>query len=210
MLSTPDTIPGAAEAASQADEDGDSSWPLFSLYQDMTEEADKQMAKRWQKDVDSILVFTGFFSLVITALLAVTVQDLKENPQDRSAFFLENLYTLQFGEGSNGTWPSSPAQPTPFTVPPITTAVNAFLLMSLSLNTFAALLALFIQRATSQYLKITHAQRANSNDRARLREVFVNDFQTSPITWAVSASFISLSAAAALFFCGLLLYLYNL
>jgi hypothetical protein len=35
----------------------DSSGALFSLYQDITEEEDKQRAKRWQKDADGILVF---------------------------------------------------------------------------------------------------------------------------------------------------------
>jgi hypothetical protein len=41
----------------QEREDADSSGALFSMYQDMTEEDDKQRAKRWQKDADGILVF---------------------------------------------------------------------------------------------------------------------------------------------------------
>jgi hypothetical protein len=35
----------------------DSSGALFSLYQDVTEEDDRQRAERWQKDADGILVF---------------------------------------------------------------------------------------------------------------------------------------------------------
>jgi hypothetical protein len=53
----------ATDRASQRDEnhrpelEPDCSEALFSLYQDMTEEDDKQRAKRWQKDADGILVF---------------------------------------------------------------------------------------------------------------------------------------------------------
>ncbi|KAH9972279.1 hypothetical protein BGW80DRAFT_1459898 [Lactifluus volemus] len=210
MLSAPGTIPGTAEAARQAEKDGDSSGPLFSLYHEMTDEEDKMRAERWQKDADGILVFTGLFSVAVTALIAVTVQDLKENPQDRSAFFLEHLYALQFGESSNGTRPSSAAEITPFSVPLFTNVVNAFLLMSLCLNILAALFSLFVQRATRQYLFITRSPRSNPDDRARLREAFVNDFQNSPISYAVWASMISLFVSTGFFFCGLLLYLYKL
>ena len=150
---------------------------------------------------------TGLFSVAVTALIAVTVQDLKEDPQDRSAFYLENLYTLQF---SNDTRPSSPAQFPPFSVPLVTNAVNACLLMSLSLNILAALFSLFVQRATRQYLFITHSPRSSSDYRARLREAFVNDFQNSPISWAVWASIISLFISTGFFFLGLLLYLNKL
>jgi hypothetical protein len=57
-------VGAATDRASQRDENhrpeperDDSSGGLFSLYQDMTEEEDKQRAERWQKDADGILVF---------------------------------------------------------------------------------------------------------------------------------------------------------
>jgi hypothetical protein len=46
-----------ALAAGHPEKHGDSSGPLFSMYQDMTEEEDRQMAERWQKDTEGILVF---------------------------------------------------------------------------------------------------------------------------------------------------------
>jgi hypothetical protein len=71
MLSAPGTIPGTAEAARQAEKDGDSSGPLFSLYHEMTDEEDKMRAERWQKDADGILVFVrtsvSFFTSLHTS-----------------------------------------------------------------------------------------------------------------------------------------------
>ncbi|KAH9974414.1 hypothetical protein BGW80DRAFT_1303911 [Lactifluus volemus] len=53
------------------------------------------MAKRWQKDADGILIFTGLFSVVLPALAAVC-----SRPRDRmqrylehsSASYLANIY----------------------------------------------------------------------------------------------------------------------
>ncbi|KAF8475305.1 hypothetical protein DFH94DRAFT_760562, partial [Russula ochroleuca] len=50
---------------------GDSSGPLFSIYSKAAEGEDKNMAERWQKDADGILIFTGLFSAAVAALLAV-------------------------------------------------------------------------------------------------------------------------------------------
>ncbi|KAH9971547.1 hypothetical protein BGW80DRAFT_1320911, partial [Lactifluus volemus] len=52
------------------------------------------MANRWQKDADGILIFTGLFSAAVAALVAISVQDLRPNPQDTSAFYLANIYQL--------------------------------------------------------------------------------------------------------------------
>jgi hypothetical protein len=37
----------------------DSSGPLFSMYSEIAEEEDDQMAKRWQKDADALLIFVS-------------------------------------------------------------------------------------------------------------------------------------------------------
>ncbi|KAH9952546.1 hypothetical protein BGW80DRAFT_618337 [Lactifluus volemus] len=72
----------------------DSSGPLFNMYIKMAEEEDNKVADRWQKDADGILIFTGLFSAAIAALVAVSVQDLKPNSQDTSAFYLGKIFQL--------------------------------------------------------------------------------------------------------------------
>ncbi|KAH9987827.1 hypothetical protein BJV77DRAFT_1070393 [Russula vinacea] len=73
---------------------GDSSGPLFSVYSKAAEEEDNKTVERWQKDADGILIFTGLFSAAVAALLGVTVQDLRPNSQDTSAFYLGNIYEV--------------------------------------------------------------------------------------------------------------------
>ena len=38
---------------------GDSSGPLFSMYSKIAEEEDNEMAERWQKDADGLLIFVS-------------------------------------------------------------------------------------------------------------------------------------------------------
>jgi Family of unknown function (DUF6535) len=85
--------------------------------------------------------------------------------------------------------------------------VNALFFMSLSLNLFAAMMATLLQRWTRQYLMLTHSPLSNSDYRARLREVFGNDLQDSPIILALRASMISMIYSALFFFVGLAFYL---
>ncbi|KAH9971826.1 hypothetical protein BGW80DRAFT_1460278 [Lactifluus volemus] len=72
----------------------DGSGPIFKMYVKIAEEEDKTMAERWKKDADGILIFTGLFSAAVAALAAVSIQDLRPNPQDTVVFYLGNIYQL--------------------------------------------------------------------------------------------------------------------
>ncbi|KAH9963335.1 hypothetical protein BC827DRAFT_1266612 [Russula dissimulans] len=71
------------------------------MYSKIAEEEDNKMVERWQKDAEGMIIFSGLFSAVLTALVVVSVQDLRPNSQDTSAFYLEKLYELQ--ANSNGS-----------------------------------------------------------------------------------------------------------
>jgi len=73
---------------------GDGSGPFFSTYSKAADDEDSKMVERWQKDADRILIFTGLFSVAVAVLLSVTVQDLRPNSQDTSAFYLGNIYNV--------------------------------------------------------------------------------------------------------------------
>ncbi|KAI0287597.1 hypothetical protein BC826DRAFT_1108289 [Russula brevipes] len=60
---------------------GDSSGPLFSMYSKTMMDEDVTGAERCQKDADAVLIFAGLFSATVGALLTVSLQDLRQNPQ---------------------------------------------------------------------------------------------------------------------------------
>ncbi|KAI0299130.1 hypothetical protein B0F90DRAFT_634541 [Multifurca ochricompacta] len=69
----------------------DSSGPIFSMYLNLAKDEDEKMAERWTADADGILIFTGLFSAGVAALLAVSIQDIRPNSQDTSAFYLQSI-----------------------------------------------------------------------------------------------------------------------
>ncbi|KAH9972231.1 hypothetical protein BGW80DRAFT_1507679 [Lactifluus volemus] len=197
----------ASDRASQKDENhkpepehDDSSEAFFSLYQELTEESDKERAERWQKDADGILVLTGLMAVAIVTLITVTIPDLKDDPQATSAFYLAQLVELQLNTSTpNRDKPHSSNRAIPITV-------NAFLFVSLSINLSTALLALLAQHWTHQYLVHTHSPRSSSCYRARVRKVFGTP-STSPITLAIRASLYLLFVSMISFILSISLYL---
>ncbi|KAH9959556.1 hypothetical protein BGW80DRAFT_107640 [Lactifluus volemus] len=104
----------------------DGSEPIFNMYVKMSQEEDNKMADRWQKDADSILIFTGLFSAAVAALLAVSIQDLRPNPQDTVAFYLANIYQLLADPNiSRASTLATPATPPPFSPPRYAIWVNS-------------------------------------------------------------------------------------
>ncbi|KAH9967097.1 hypothetical protein BGW80DRAFT_725486 [Lactifluus volemus] len=195
------------ESVENEPELADSSGGLFSMYQDMTDEDDGQRAKRWLKDADGILVFTGLLTVAVVTLLTVTIPNIKQDPQETSAFYLTQLFELQLAAYENRSTPFKPDKPPSSSFPVISILANALLFICLSLNLFAAMLALLLQQWTRQYLMFTHSPRFSSGDRARVRKVFGGGPQNSPISSAIRLSMISISFSVFIFFVALLLYL---
>jgi Family of unknown function (DUF6535) len=148
----------------------------------------------------------GLFSTSVAALLTVTVQDLRQSPQETANFYLENLYKLQFLADSNAPLPSTPAQPPPFSVPKFAIWVNSLLFMSLCLNIFTAILALSIRIIFSQHLLQVESPRLSPHYRARIEEMITTEYSHSRVRWAFS---VMSHLSAWVFFVGLAVFLYN-
>ncbi|KAN0140467.1 hypothetical protein V8E53_001676 [Lactarius tabidus] len=79
------TSPGVSNFA-------DGSGHIFSMYLEMATEEDKKMVENWKADADGILIFTGLFSAAVASLISVSIQDIQQNSQDTSNFYLANIY----------------------------------------------------------------------------------------------------------------------
>jgi Family of unknown function (DUF6535) len=147
----------------------------------------------------------SLFSAVVAALLSVTVADLKQDPQNTSAFYLENIYKLQLAD-SNASHPLTPAQPR-FSAPKTAILANALLFMSLCLNIFAAMQALTIRGFVPRYLLETESTQFSPHSRARTQEILASE-------WYDSKVFVTLAAILWLspmfFFVGVSIYLFDI
>ncbi|KAI0255032.1 hypothetical protein BJV78DRAFT_1279643 [Lactifluus subvellereus] len=189
----------------------DGSGPLFTMYAEMAGEEDKKMADSWKADADGILVFTGLFSAAVAALVAVSIQDLKSNSQDVSAFYLANIYQLLANANqSHISIPSTLSNPS-FTFSPPKQAiwVNSLWFLSLAISLTCALLATLLQQWARRYIRVTQP-RYNPHKRARLRAFFAEGVDNLYLPWVVEALPTLVHVSLFLFFSGLLVFLSNI
>ncbi|KAI0288240.1 hypothetical protein BC826DRAFT_878409, partial [Russula brevipes] len=82
------------------------------------------------------------FSVVVAVLITVSIQDLRPNSQDTSAFYLENIYQVLTGPSASGaSIPPTVAKPPAFSPPTYAIWVNALWFLSLVVSLTCALLA---------------------------------------------------------------------
>ncbi|KAI9507342.1 hypothetical protein F5148DRAFT_981554, partial [Russula earlei] len=180
------------------------------MYSKIAEEEDNKMTKRWQKDADGLLIFTGLFSAAVAALLTVSVPDLRQNPQDTSAFYLENIYLfLADPSAPRAPTPSAIARPSPFSPPTYAIWVNSLWFLSLIISLTCAMLATSLHQWARRYIKITQPPRCGPEKRARMRAFFAEGKDKLRIPLAVEALPLLLHLSLFLFFCGLMIFLFN-
>jgi Family of unknown function (DUF6535) len=199
----------------------DGSAPLFTMYCDMTQRENERIGG-WLSNLQGVITFVrtafifhtasiiksmlqmGLFSAAVAALLAVTVQDLKQDPQETSAFYLENIYKLQILGQANAFRPFTPAQPPQFTAPRHAVWVNALLFASLCLDIFTAMLAMAIREVVPRRLRLTESPQYSPQSRARLREILANE------RWISLAISTMLFFSGWFFFVGLSIYCFHI
>ena len=140
----------------------------------------------------------------------MTIQDLRPNPQDTSAFYLENIYQLLADNNvSPASLPSSVLKPPPFSPPRYAIWVNSLWFSSLAISLTSALLATLLQQWARRYVKVTRP-RCTARDRARVRAFFFeNTIKKLHLLWAADAVPTLLHLSLLLFFAGLLILLRN-
>ncbi|KAN0140608.1 hypothetical protein V8E53_001817, partial [Lactarius tabidus] len=187
----------------------DSSGPIFSMYMEMAEEEDKKMAESWQADADGILIFTGLFSAVVASFISVSIQDIRQNPQDTSNFYLANIYQANIADPNRSNTSSSlPTSPPPFSPPTYAVWVNSLWFLSLAISITCALFATLLQQWARRYLKVTRA-RSSLHKRAKIRSFFAEGVKKSHVLMVVEALPTLLHASLFLFFAGLAVFVWN-
>ncbi|EIN03708.1 hypothetical protein PUNSTDRAFT_77636, partial [Punctularia strigosozonata HHB-11173 SS5] len=113
---------------------------------------DKDMIEGYSGDIDSLLIFAGLFSAVLTAFIVDIYKELQPNSGALSAQLLadisQQLHSISQGHAS---LPSA-ALAQSFHSPPHLIAVNSLWFLSLILSLGSALLGLFVKQWLREYI----------------------------------------------------------
>ena len=141
-------------------------------------------------------------------MISVSIQDIQQNPQDTSNFYLANIYQATINPNSSTLSTSPPLSPPTFSPPIHAVWVNALWFMSLVISLTCALLATLLQQWARRYLKITQS-RYQPHKRARIRAFFAEGVEKYLLPWTVDALPTLLHLSLFLFFAGLVVFLCN-
>ena len=138
----------------------------------------------------------------------MSIQDIRQNPQDTSNFYLANIYEVIADPNRSNITSSLPASPPPFSPPNYAVWVNALWFLSLVISITCALLATLLQQWARRYLKVTRT-RYSLHKRARIRSFFAEGVEQSLLRLAVEALPTLIHVSLSLFFAGLIVFLWN-
>ncbi|KAH9989164.1 hypothetical protein BJV77DRAFT_936220, partial [Russula vinacea] len=152
----------------------------------------------------------GLFSTALSALIAVSIQDLRPSSQDSSAFYLENIFQLLADQNvSRPSIPSTALKPPPFSPPRYAIWMNSLWFLSLVISLTSALLATLLQQITRRYIRITQPM-GPSHKRAQIRQFFFSDVGNLHFLLISDTAPTLLHISVLLFFAGLLILLRNI
>ncbi|KAI0784524.1 hypothetical protein C8Q75DRAFT_894496 [Abortiporus biennis] len=171
---------------------------------------DRRKISDYKEDIDTLLVFAGLFSAVLTAFVIEVYKGLNEDPATVSSQVLfqisRQLSSFQInGAFTNSTIPA--ATPVPFTRSRTTTVINTLWFLSLSFSLITASLAMLVKQWLREYMAF-----GSLSAHAHVQIRFYRN--TGLIKYRVFeiAAFLPLllQASLALFFTGLGIFLYDL
>ena len=136
----------------------------------------------------------------------MSIQDIRQDPQDTSNFYLANIYQSMADPSRLNV--SAPSSPPPFTPPKFAVWVNGLWFLSLVISITCALLATLLQQWARRYLKATQPH-YSLHKRARMRSFFAEGVDKSFLPLAVEALPALLHLSLFLFFAGLVVFLWN-
>ncbi|KAL0063374.1 hypothetical protein AAF712_009769 [Marasmius tenuissimus] len=150
----------------------------------------------WKEDIDTLLVFAGLFSAVVTAFTIESYQWLQEAPEDTAVTLLR-----QISQQMNGSTVSQPG-PDEFTVSSSVVTINILWFMSLIIALVDALFALLCKQWLREHRRHTHTR--TPSDALALRRLRTQSLEKWHVPTILASLPILLEIALFLFLAGLL------
>ncbi|ESK86348.1 hypothetical protein Moror_5015 [Moniliophthora roreri MCA 2997] len=163
---------------------------------------DEDMVKGWRDDIDTLLVFAGLFSAVVTAFVIKSYQWLVEDPADTTVTLLTHLIAVQVNGSQSASF-----EPTQFKADPSSIRINVFWFLSLILSLTSALFGLLCKQWVREHQRDTTTR--TPGEALALRQLRRDSFDKWGVSSFLSALPILLEAALLFFFVGVLDLLWN-
>ncbi|RPD63459.1 hypothetical protein L227DRAFT_467865, partial [Lentinus tigrinus ALCF2SS1-6] len=173
-----------------------------------------EMVDRWNKEIDTLLVFAGLFSAILTAFNVQSYQLLMPAPPVDPVIVALEKISAQLSSFSvnppsvNSTQPAFVRpDPTPSFPPLWAVWLNALWFSSLIFSLSAASVGIMVKQWLNEY---NSGLSGTSRQIARLRQLRLNSLQRWHVKEIVAVLPVLLQIASALFFAGLLILLWQL
>ncbi|KAJ8083575.1 hypothetical protein PM082_009450 [Marasmius tenuissimus] len=160
---------------------------------------DDGLAKGWNDDLDTLLVFAGLFSAVVTAFTIESYRWLEEAPEDITIELLRQI-SQQLNSSEAVASPSPP-----FEVPTSAVRINALWFLSLILSLVDALFALLCKQWIREHRQPTHTR--TPEEALALRWVRKRSLEKWHVSTVLSLLPLILELSLFLFFGGLIEFL---
>ncbi|KAJ3553535.1 hypothetical protein NM688_g3554 [Phlebia brevispora] len=165
---------------------------------------DEEKVHDCKEDMDTLLVFAGLYSAVLTSFLMQSYQNLLENPQQTSVELLRQIsaqtgsYTLSNGYLNSTAPPASPSAL--FQAGTLDVRVNVCWFASLILSLSTASFGMLVKQWLREYLAIN---RTVTQERMRIRHFRARGLEEWKLFDIAAALPVVLQLSLALFFIGL-------
>ncbi|KAF9256432.1 hypothetical protein L218DRAFT_834110, partial [Marasmius fiardii PR-910] len=185
------------------------SWQEINKRMDML---DDDLVNGYKDDIDTLLVFTGLFSAIVTAFIIESYKWLQEDPADTAATLLNTTVVLLTGLAQHNSTESLPPSintslPLHFTPSPSAVRINTFWFLSLTLALVDALFGLLCKQWLRAYQQQTNTRTPEQS--LALRWLRFQSFEQWHVPKILASLPMMLEIALFLFFIGLLELLWN-
>ncbi|KAG7087141.1 hypothetical protein E1B28_013121 [Marasmius oreades] len=166
--------------------------------------SDVESCNGWREDIDTLLVFAGLFSAVVTAFTVESYQWLDTNPQDTTALIL-----LHIVQNSNFTTPLPSTIETQFSAPPSAVRINVCWFLSLTMSLTAVIIGILCKQWIREHRR-NPPKYTSHKDTLLLRQMRHESFQRWGVSGMAHCLPLLLEVALVLFFLGVLDLLWSL
>ncbi|ESK83772.1 hypothetical protein Moror_11092 [Moniliophthora roreri MCA 2997] len=161
-------------------------------------DCDDEMVKNWKEDIDTLLVFAGLFSAVVSAFTVESYRWLGEDPGDATVVLLTQISN----QLSNSSTPLDDVSSSTFKADDLSIRVNTFWFLSLILSLSSGLFALLSKQWLREHRRIVPT--SSSAEALGLRYMRNKSLEIWGVPSLLALLPILLEVALLLFFAGII------